>query len=135
MKNTILFISMLVLLVTGCEKDEAPFDPKNAILGKWELVQQGTSLDVLFDVPSQGYTEYLDDKSYRYYDYETEEYTYGDYTLNDSLLIYYNYAVENGEIMDTIPIRYFHTFRDRRILILDIDALAIFDFFIYKKIE
>ena len=121
------------MLISGCEKDNLSIDPKEAILGKWELIQQGTSQDDLSEVPQLGYTEFIDNKSYRYFDYDTEEYDYGDYTINDSVIIYYYYAVENGEIVDTISVSYYHTFRDKRTMALEIDAPAMLRTFIYKK--
>ena len=134
MKNTFLLIFTITLLISGCEKDDLPIDPKKDILGKWELIQQGTSLENLTNVPPNGYTEFLDESSYRFYDYNTEKFDDGDYTINDSLLIYYYYAIDLGNV-DTIPVRYYYTFRNKKTLVLDIDALAIQDFFIYKKID
>ncbi|MFD1160866.1 hypothetical protein [Hwangdonia seohaensis] len=135
MKNTCLLIFALALLILGCGKEGLPIDPKKDILGKWELIQQGTSLENLFDVDPNGYTEFIDETSYRFYNYQTEEFDDGDYTLNDSSLTFFYYAVENGQVVDTIPVKYFYTFKDHKTLVLDIDASAIFRTFIYKKID
>lgn len=136
MKAAIVLLC-IIIFISSCSKDEVSYevDPQKDILGKWELIQQGTSIENLFDVEPNGYTEFLDETSYRFYDYKTEKFDDGNYTLNDSSLIFFYYAVENGQVVDTIPVRYFYTFRNRKTLVLDIDALAIHDFFIYKKID
>lgn len=135
LKKIVLLPFFALFLITSCDKEETPIDPKRDILGKWELIQDGTSLENLRDRPPSGYTEYLDDTSYRFHDYETGEFTYGDYSLDDSMLIHYYYAVGNDQAVDTIPIRYFYTFANKRHLILDIDANAILRVFIYRKIK
>ncbi|MGK7391994.1 MAG: hypothetical protein ACNS60_16705 [Candidatus Cyclobacteriaceae bacterium M2_1C_046] len=83
-----------LLLISSCNKEEEiTFNPQEALLGKWETTKIGSSMNNLHDIEIQGYTEYLNDTTYRYFDYDSEEYTYGDYSLNDSTLINYYYAV------------------------------------------
>ncbi|WP_192822783.1 hypothetical protein [Rufibacter sp. LB8] len=102
-------------------------------MGKWELRQEGVSLDNLLDVSPSGYTEFLNDSSYRNYDYDSKKYTYGDYTLNDSMLVYYYYALDIDQV-DTIAESYYYSFdKEYKTLTLDIDALAMFDYFVYRK--
>lgn len=132
-----MFLSIMGLLNVKCSSsdDSPPINPKKDILGKWELVKQGTSLNNLTNLKSRGYVECLDDKSYRFYNYNTQKFSYGDYSMDDSSLTYYYYAVGNNQVIDAIPERYFYTFTNKRRLILDIDALAMQNIFIYNKIE
>tara|TARA_R110002096_G_scaffold434606_1_gene656858 strand:+ start:421 stop:828 length:408 start_codon:yes stop_codon:yes gene_type:complete len=135
MKNTILLTFIITVFIYGCNSsDDSAIEPKKDILGKWELIQQGTSLENLFDLEPAGYTEFLSESSYRDFDYITEKFNDGDYTLNDSLLIYYYYAINQHDI-DTVSVRYYYRFKNSKTLILDIDASAIFRTFIYKKIN
>ena len=137
MKRLVKSISLLllVLLAISCDQEKVEINPNKAIVGKWELRQQGTSTENLLNVTPRGYTEFLNDSSYRYYEYDTEKYTYGDYTLNDSMLVYYFYAIHANKV-DTIPESYYYSFdKEYRTLTLDIDALAILDYFVYKKIK
>lgn len=124
------------LLLTGCNKDDpAPIIPKQAILGRWELIKQGNSRDDLTQVQPTSFTEFLNDSSYTIYDYQTDTYTLGDYSMTDSFLTFYYYTVELNAVVDTISVRYYYTFEDYKTLLLDIDALAIQDLFLYTKID
>ncbi|MFD1160864.1 hypothetical protein [Hwangdonia seohaensis] len=67
MKNTIPLIFILSLLIVCCGKEDLPIDPKKDILGKWELIQQRTSLENILDVEPIGYTEFLGENSYTFY--------------------------------------------------------------------
>lgn len=137
-KQKILFFSTLLCTIffmnIYCKKENSEIIPKQTILGKWELRKKGTSLDFLSDVPVNGYTEFLNDSTYRDYDYSTQTFTNGDYAINDSMLVYYYYAL-NGNKVDTISVRYYYTFKDKKNLILDIDASAILRTFVYEKIK
>ncbi|MEQ8927563.1 MAG: hypothetical protein RLO81_17235 [Fulvivirga sp.] len=128
-KYTIIWLIYLSIIAISCNKEEIDIDAREAILGKWEVIEVDGE-----PYPADGYTEYLNDSSYRSYDYLTGDFSYGDYYLNDSMLIYYYYTVDIDEI-DTISIRYYYSFEDQRTLILDIDALAILYRFVYRKIE
>jgi hypothetical protein len=134
----IFFVLLFITALVGCSKDEPlpnVTDPQKAIIGKWEEVKIGTSRNNVFEVSPSGYTEYLTDSTYRFYDYETRSSSYGDYELNDSLLIYFYYDVDSEEDIDTISFRYYYNFENSKTLVLDIDAYAIFDISISKKIN
>lgn len=84
----LLLLPLCVALIgTGCKKEEQQgTDPAKAILGKWKLQSVGYT-DVTAN--NLGYLEYLPDSVYRWYDYETKQYTNGNYWL-DSLYLYNN---------------------------------------------
>lgn len=149
MKNLFrpFLILFSVLIIISCKKEdvevideaevkeaEVKIIPKEAILGKWELKKKGTSMQHLIEVPAVGYTEYINDKSYRFYDYKDATYTYGDYSLNDSMLIFYQYAVENNTI-DTVRERYYHTFKDFKTLLLERVGGGIFNSIVCEKVK
>ena len=129
-----LLLGFLLFISIFCKKEVIEINPKKAILGKWELRKQGTSLDHLIDFTPTGYDEYLNDSVHQFYDYNKKTFTNGDYSINDSTLVYYFYAL-NGNKVDTISVRYFYTFKNNKTLVLDIDALAILDFFVLEKIQ
>jgi hypothetical protein len=136
--NAILLVLIFLDVLAGCGKDELlprVTDPQAALLGKWEEVKIGTSRNNVFDVSPGGYTEYLTDSTYRFYNYTAMTYSYGDYQLNDSLLIFFYYNVDSEQNIDTVSFRYYYNFEDSKTLVLDIDALAIFDISISKKIH
>lgn len=133
-----LIVLIFIAALVSCGKDEPlpkVTNPKKALLGKWEVAKTGSSMNNLENVVPTGYTEYLNDSTYRFYDYETQDFSFGDYTLNDSMLLYFHYTIEDGEILDTLALRYYYYFENRKTLVLDWDAFAILDISVHRKID
>lgn len=135
--TSLIFLIFIAALVS-CSKDEPMpkvTDPQKALIGKWEVAKTGSSMNNLENVVPTGYTEYINDSTYRFYDYETHYFSYGDYLLNDSMLLYFHYDIEDGEIIDTLALRYYYHFENRKTLVLDWDAFAILDISVHRKIN
>jgi len=136
MKNIILFIFILALLVTGCEKDEAPIDPKNAIIGKWEITHLGNGEDLEPVENSISYREYLPDSLLRFYNYEDDRFINRKYWIKDSLLIdsfWFIDDVSNDTITLENPYRF--EFLNPNTLRLELQYPAIYTTSIYKRIN
>lgn len=76
MKKTIyITLCIIGILSFSCEKEKIETDPKKAILGKWEIVEDGNWPD-LEPCQATQYVEYLPDSLIRVYDYKTGVYIY-----------------------------------------------------------
>lgn len=123
---------LFVLMGVGCGKEDPPTpptNPKQAILGKWELIEVGNWPN-MHSYASWGYKEYLKDSIIAIYEYETREY----YTSNmkywiDSLF-YEVYLREDG---NKVIQRYSYEFYDDKMRVDMLDVLPIFETFIYQR--
>ncbi|GAT61908.1 hypothetical protein [Paludibacter jiangxiensis] len=136
MKKNIQFESLilmfLLLLTAGCKKAEVRTDPRKTILGKWEIIQKGNWPDMETSIAT-GYTEYCQDSVIRFFDYKSNQYISNDkYYLSDAIMYIY-YKREDGFM---VPIEYkYEFFNDNQNLRLDIQAFAITNTCIYKRIK
>lgn len=95
MKNKailLVFVLLGLLAVTGCNTtDDIPFDPKEAVLGKWKLIESGSGFNDLHELPYTGYIEFFPNDSIGEYDSNTKKYAMYKMKYSiDSLLIYRN---------------------------------------------
>lgn len=136
MKKTVLFISVLALLATGCEKDEAPIDPKNAIIGKWEITHLGNGEDLEPVENSISYREYLPDSLLRFYNYEDDRFIDRKYWIKDSLLIDSFWFIDDLS-NDTITLEnpYRFEFLNPNTVRLELQYSAIYTTSIYRRIN
>ena len=80
----------------GCNQEEIDVPPEIAILGKWEVIEKGTNTDVDPD----GYSEYLPDSIFLFFDYNEQAYLpqKTKYWIVDSLL-YHQYIFNDGTFL------------------------------------
>lgn len=137
--RTILFAVVSLFLLTagmGCEKNKGytpPSDPKLAILGKWELVEEGVwPPDGQPHKPTY-YWEFLPDSIFRWFDYDTNEYlpsVEGDVYWIDSLLYIKNRNVLAAEAY----MKCYYEFYDDKMLLERADILTLVrSYFIYQR--
>ncbi|WP_186755653.1 hypothetical protein [Echinicola salinicaeni] len=137
MKNlkAIFLLTFLIgwaLITSSCQKVDVEPDPAKAILGKWEIIEMGNWPNMEPVVNPVAYSEYLVDSVLRECDYEKQTYFTKKYWIDDSLL-YEGIYRENGYLL---TIRYRYEFFDKNNkLRLDLQALGIYNSFIYKRIE
>lgn len=119
--HTITHLLIIVLIVlTGCKKEEIMIDPKEAILGKWELSHFGSN-PVKEPV---GYVEYLSDSLRISYFYNEELPITSKYWLNDSLLfISTAYSIVGEDDTYTSTWSYKYEFISLNILQLDLQKI------------
>lgn len=102
-------------MLISCSKDEtntSPFDPKNAIVGKWELIEKGVS-GVTEPYKANRYIEYLENGTMVYYYDDTNEYVVSEaiYWIDDTFLYH-------GSYDKTIVIKYSYKFYEDKILLM-----------------
>ncbi|MCK9450042.1 MAG: hypothetical protein M0Q41_13850 [Bacteroidales bacterium] len=124
----LIFAAILTIFVS-CNKDE-PYtptsDPKQAILGKWELIELGVG-GVTEPYKANRSIEYLEDSTMIYYYYDTKEYIVFDciYWI-DSLLCH-------GSYDKTIVIEYSYKFYEDKMWLQYVNFFSTFDTFIYQR--
>jgi len=127
----LIFATILAIFVS-CNKDEPytpPSDPKQAILGEWELIEQGNWPNMYSTTPIH-YTEYFRDSTMGIYQYETKEYYISNARYWIDSLFYIKYEREDGyEIIQ----KYSYEFYDNKMRLDMLDVLAIFEIFIYQR--
>lgn len=132
---TLLLSLCVVLLGTGCEKDETSIDPNLLIQGKWEIEAIGNG-DDLEPYPASQYIEYYQDSLVRIFDYETDTFliAFLKYEINDSLFHRITYY---PSIDETWNIRYYYTFleNNKKLKLDNKDLIAIFNTLLYKRID
>lgn len=135
MKTKIVLVTVIAfcLLIggVGC-KDESyslPSEPRQAILGKWELIEVGNWPDIHKYTP-WGYKEYLEDSIIGIYEYETEEYYISNMKYWIDSLFHEKYIREDGHM---IIQNYSYEFYDDKMRINMLDVLPIFETFIYQR--
>lgn len=132
MKNTplklVLFILMLFPLVLGCQKEEPLTDPAKIILGKWDLIQIGSSI---IEEPYLN-KEFFSDSTVLQYKYKSGEQRYFRYWI-DSLYTQGSYTVD-GELIAT---QYSYAFSDdnNQLELIIINAYVLNYRYIYKRIN
>jgi|AGTN01.3.fsa_nt_gi hypothetical protein len=127
MKETILLIIMAMFV--SCNKDETyipPSDPKQAILGKWELIERGVG-GVTEPYKANRYIEYLADSTMVYFYYDTNEYVVSDAIYWIDTLLYH------GSHDKAIVIEYSYKFYEDKMWLQYINMFATFDTFIYQR--
>ncbi|HET8736479.1 MAG TPA: hypothetical protein VFM69_07760 [Pricia sp.] len=137
MRNKLFFYALAVLLVYSCSKDDQPVDdPRDAILGKWQLTHLGNGIDAPPYEGDPGYQEYLPDSVMRIHNDGEDGFIYQKYWFNDSLLLQSATYVDAID-KDTIVYieRYKYEFLGRNRLKLDWQVNAIFTTSIYKRIK
>ncbi|TNJ41936.1 hypothetical protein KFZ70_02940 [Tamlana fucoidanivorans] len=134
MKNSIVILAMLALIIVGCDKDNMPIEmnPKNAILGKWEITHLGSTP---IENPIS-YSEYLFDSILIVYNYEEKKYYNQKYWIKDSIL-YETYDFIDAIDNDTIIFvhRYKFQFLDKNSLRLDFLDPALIPTSFHKRIN
>jgi hypothetical protein len=126
---------LLLLLGPGCEKENTEFetDIKKAILGKWEVIEMGNWPDLQPVTKPSGYVEYLPDSIMREYDYETGEYFYKKYWIDT--LLHKSITREDGYELVYIQAKIEFFEQNKKIRLDYVDIAAIFNTFIYKKLN
>lgn len=130
-------IFVLMVFFIGCDEDQytpVVTDPNKAILGKWEITHQGTSV---IENPLT-YEEYLDDSVLLVYNYPEKAFHKMKYWFSDSLLFKRSVGigfdgVEYDTIVMTFPYRYEFLEVDK--LRLDLQKPAMIRGSIYKRIR
>jgi hypothetical protein len=130
-----LILAVIFIIFFSCNKNEPytpPFDPKKAILGKWELIQIGHWPN-MYECTPWGYTEYLKDSIISIHEYETGEYYISNmkYWIDDSLF-HEKYIREDGHVFIQ---NYSYEFYEDKMRLNMLDALPIFETFIYQRIK
>lgn len=133
MKKTIyITLCIIGILSFSCEKEKIETDPKKAILGKWEIVEDGNWPD-LEPCQATQYVEYLPDSLIRVYDYKTGVYIYAKEKYWIDSLYHEGVYREDGYFLN---VSYKYQFSDNNNkLRLDIQAFAIINTFIYKRLK
>lgn len=130
-RGTLFLITILVFTFLSCKKEDKytpPSDPTKAILGKWEAIEMGNWPDMK-PIKDVGYKEYLLDSILREFDYKTQTYTFIKKYWIDTLLHEGTYY--NGRFVETT---YTYKFYEDK-LRLDLNAFAIYNTFIFKRIK
>jgi hypothetical protein len=137
MKNLsfIFFFNLLIFFGVSCEKENREFetDPKKAILGKWEVIEMGNWPDLQPVANPSGYVEYLPDSIMREYDYETGEYFYKKYWIDT--ILYHSVTREDGYQLVFPRYKYVFSEENKKMRLDYVDIAAIFNTFIFKKIN
>ncbi|MDO5666143.1 MAG: hypothetical protein Q4G63_12940 [Bacteroidia bacterium] len=134
-RKTNLFIMTALFFLMGgmaCEKEEPyspPSDPKQIILGKWEIIERGVG-DVTEPYKSIRCVEYLADGRMAYYYYDTKEYIVSDgiYWIDGEFLYW-------GSQDKSLVYRYSYKFYEDKMWLQYITISATFDTFIYQRIK
>ncbi|MEQ8552810.1 MAG: hypothetical protein RIC06_11070 [Cyclobacteriaceae bacterium] len=132
-KYTIIWLIFLSILAISCNKEEIDIDAREAILGKWEIIE-----NTFGPISYPGtYEEYKTDSLLFIYNSEDDSF-HGKYWLNDSLLfhhiVWYTYdGVHHDTIEITQPFRYEFLSPDK--LKLDSYNPALNPITIYKRIK
>ncbi len=136
MKKTMHFGSLILLLIsliiTGCKQEEIKTDPQKLILGKWEIIQKGNWPDIETTIAT-GYTEYCQDSVIRFFDYKSNQFiSSSTYWLNDSIVFIGEKREDGVNLITEYKYEFLNNNQNIR---FDIQAFAIFNTFIYKRIE
>ncbi|MDD2285636.1 MAG: hypothetical protein PHQ11_09590 [Paludibacter sp.] len=132
-KNIIFTAITLCLLIgtMGCEDETyaPPSDPKQAILGKWELIEIGFQ-NHTEPYQDNRYIEYLPDSALGWYYYDTKEYTVSNIKYWIDTILHEKQIREDGHKIIT---EYTYQFYEDKMRLEYIDLLAIYDVFIYQR--
>ena len=124
----LIFAAIFIVLIS-CNKEDPyapPSDPKQAILGKWELIEKGVG-GVTEPYKSNRYIEYLEDSTMAYFYYDTNEYVVFNAIYWIDTLLYH------GSHDKTIVIEYSYKFYKDKMWLQYINMFATFDTFIYQR--
>lgn len=126
-----LILATILVLFTSCNKEDyhPPSDPKEAILGKWELIEKGYEGHTK-PTSENRYIEYLPDSVFGWYDYDTEEYIVSNVKYWIDTLLHEQVIREDGR---PITIEYTYHFYEDKMRLEFVDVFAIFDTFIYQR--
>lgn len=127
----LIFAVSLVIFVS-CNKDEPytpPSDPKQAILGKWELIEIGNWPNMFPSEPSY-YIDYLPDSIIGIYDYKTKEYYISSRKYWIDSLFHVKTIREDGY---EIIMNYSYEFFIDKMRMDMLDVLPIFETSIYQR--
>lgn len=125
--KTKLFLATLCTMfllcgISGCHDDETD-NPRQLILGKWELVSFGNSWEYMYPATPTGYSEYLPDNTIRYYNYATQKY--------DSIKGTYHI----DSLLRVGGIAYEYRFYDDKMDLRIVNVLAEMNNFRYKRVK
>lgn len=130
MKKLIFAVSLVILV--SCNNDEPytpPSEPKQAILGKWELIEIGNWPNMFPSEPSY-YIDYLPDSIIGIYDYKTKEYYISSRKYWIDSLFHEKTIREDGY---EIVMNYSYEFYNDKMRLDMLDVLPIFETSIYKR--
>ena len=130
MKKLIFTVIFIVLI--SCNKEDPyapPSDPKQAILGKWELIERGFQ-NHTEPYQDNRYIEYLPDSILGWYYYDAKEYTVSNIKYWIDTLLHEKQIREDGHEIIT---EYTYQFYKDKMWLQYINKLAIFDTFIYQR--
>lgn len=137
----LLKITMLLLLIISCEKENTEPNPNDLIQGKWKIILMGNG-DNLLPYETQYIIEYYNDSLLREYDTVTRLYNYlGQYTIgnnyfgqytNDKILTHYYFYIS-----DTVSNSYKFQFFDKnkKLKLVNYDIIATFSTQVYERTE
>jgi hypothetical protein len=126
-------LTILVFTFLSCKKEDKytpPSDPAKAILGKWEIIEQGNWPN-MEPYEATGYIEYLPDSIIGVYNYSTKEYKYSNEKYWIDSLLQKSTKREDGF---RLILEYRYQFYDDK-LRLDVNGFFIYNTSIYKRIK
>jgi hypothetical protein len=123
----------IVLIGSGCEEEKIETTPQKAILGKWEIIEIGNWPN-LYSTKASGYTEFREDLTMIYFDYELNKVTTSiSYAINDSILFQKSMREDGIEILFKYK---YELINNKKHLRLDnTDFMAINNTSIYNRIN
>jgi len=127
-----LIFAVILAILISCNKDEPyapPSDPRQAILGKWELIERGFQ-NHTEPYKDNRYIEYLPDSIIGWYYYNTKEYTVSNRKYWIDTLLHHKQIREDGHEILT---DYTYLFYEDKMRLEYIDILAIYEVFIYQR--
>jgi hypothetical protein len=127
-----LIFAVILAIFISCNEDEPyapPSDPKQAILGKWELIEIGNWPNMHKNTP-WGYKEYLNDSIIGIYEYETGDYYISNMRYWIDSLFHEKYIREDGYVLIQ---NYSYEFYEDKMRMKILDVLPIFETFIYQR--
>ena len=131
MKKTIyITLCIIGILSFSCEKEKIETDPKKAILGKWEIVEDGNWPD-LEPCQATQYVEYLPDSILREYEYKTKNSYFKKYWIEGSTLLISTLREDGFELV----FKYKYDFFDNNTLRLESYSVMMSNTSIYKRLE
>lgn len=133
-----IWFTAIVLVCIGCTAEEVVIDPREAILGKWEITHLGNGDQLTQIVNPISYQEYFKDSLMRVYNYEEGDYDY-EYWMNDSILSQRRaWIAFDGVYYDTIVVtqEYLYEFLDANMIRFNIINMTAWNYTsIYHRID
>lgn len=128
-----LFVLLISVFLISCDDSYSPpSDPKEAILGRWKLIEYGTGFNNMSEVPSTECLEFYSNDSIGNYNSSTNQYVISNMTYRIDSLLSFTFPLAEGR---KTTLTYKYKFYDDK---LDIEAhsfMAEIPCFRYKRIK